>query len=95
MTIRGENEELCVGVRRAMGQQGNVPSPVISSHSMHLGVLVTAWDAFTMGKIFTVYYKPRFVPYALYRCKEATVSRNKYHWMYLTLWSSFMQVVVV
>ncbi|XP_052480966.1 auxin response factor 2A [Gossypium raimondii] len=60
--LRGENGELRVGVRRAMRQQGNVPSSVISSHSMHLGVLATAWHAFTTKTIFTVYYKPRTSP---------------------------------
>ncbi|KAG5148589.1 hypothetical protein JHK82_015470 [Glycine max] len=59
---RGENGELRVGVRRAMRQQGNVPSSVISSHSMHLGVLATAWHAILTGTIFTVYYKPRTSP---------------------------------
>ncbi|GFZ17321.1 auxin response factor 2 [Actinidia rufa] len=62
--LRGENGELRVGVRRAMRQQGNIPSSVISSHSMHLGVLATAWHAYTTGTIFTVYYKPRQVFYA-------------------------------
>ncbi|KAA8540625.1 hypothetical protein F0562_024456 [Nyssa sinensis] len=60
--LRGENGELRVGVRRAMRQQGIIPSSVISSHSMHLGVLATAWHAFTTGTIFTVYYKPRTSP---------------------------------
>ncbi|TYI72352.1 hypothetical protein E1A91_D07G055800v1 [Gossypium mustelinum] len=60
--LRGENGELRVGVRRAMRQQGNVPSSVISSHSMHLGVLATAWHAYTTKTIFTVYYKPRTSP---------------------------------
>ncbi|XWS37052.1 hypothetical protein CRYUN_Cryun19dG0010100 [Craigia yunnanensis] len=60
--LRGESGELRVGVRRAMRQQGNVPSPVISSHSMHLGVLATAWHAYTTRTIFTVYYKPRTSP---------------------------------
>ncbi|GFZ03942.1 auxin response factor 2 [Actinidia rufa] len=60
--LRGENGELRVGVRRAMRQQGNIPSSVISSHSMHLGVLATAWHAYTTGTIFTVYYKPRTSP---------------------------------
>ncbi|GAY66762.1 hypothetical protein CUMW_251380 [Citrus unshiu] len=59
---RGENGELRVGVRRAMRQQGNVPSSVISSHSMHLGVLATAWHAVSTGTMFTVYYKPRTSP---------------------------------
>ncbi|CAN1138615.1 Auxin response factor 2 [Linum perenne] len=60
--LRGENGELRVGVRRAMRQQGNVPSSVISSHSMHLGVLATAWHAISTGTLFTVYYKPRTSP---------------------------------
>ncbi|GMI76666.1 ORESARA 14, ARF1-BINDING PROTEIN, auxin response factor 2, HLS1 SUPPRESSOR [Hibiscus trionum] len=60
--LRGENGELRVGVRRAMRQQANVPSSVISSHSMHLGVLATAWHAYTTRTIFTVYYKPRTSP---------------------------------
>lgn len=64
LTSRGENGELRVGVRRAMRQQGNVPSSVISSHSMHLGVLATAWHAVQTGTIFTVYYKPRYEIYA-------------------------------
>ncbi|MCL7047921.1 hypothetical protein MKW94_001946 [Papaver nudicaule] len=70
--LRGENGELRVGVRRAMRQQSNIPSSVISSHSMHLGVLATAWHAVSTGTMFTVYYKPRtspeefIVPYGLY-----------------------------
>ncbi|KAI7725850.1 hypothetical protein M8C21_024780 [Ambrosia artemisiifolia] len=60
--LRGENRELRVGVRRAMRQQPNIPSSVISSHSMHLGVLATAWHAIQTGTFFTVYYKPRTSP---------------------------------
>ncbi|XP_011623419.1 auxin response factor 2 isoform X2 [Amborella trichopoda] len=60
--LRGENGELRVGVRRAMKQQSNVPSSVISSHSMHLGVLATAMHAISTGTMFTVYYKPRISP---------------------------------
>ncbi|XP_020587709.1 auxin response factor 18-like isoform X2 [Phalaenopsis equestris] len=58
--LRGENGEL--RVRRAMRQQTNASSSVISSHSMHLGVLATAWHAVTTGTMFTVYYKPRTSP---------------------------------
>ncbi|KZV46474.1 auxin response factor 2, partial [Dorcoceras hygrometricum] len=58
----GENGELRVGVRRAMKQQGNAPSSVISSHNMHLGVLATAWHATQTKTMFTVYYKPRTSP---------------------------------
>ncbi|KAI3922166.1 hypothetical protein MKX01_005855 [Papaver californicum] len=59
--LRGKNGELRVGVRRAMQQQSNIPSSVISSHSMHLGVLATAWHAVSTRTMFTVYYKPSCV----------------------------------
>ncbi|KAH0453611.1 hypothetical protein IEQ34_017935 [Dendrobium chrysotoxum] len=57
--IRGENGELYVGVRRLMRQVNNMPSSVISSHSMHLGVLATASHAVSTGALFSVFYKPR------------------------------------
>jgi auxin response factor len=57
---RGENGELRVGVRRLMRQLNNMPSSVISSHNMHLGVLATASHAISTGTLFSVFYKPRF-----------------------------------
>ncbi|KAK8509686.1 hypothetical protein V6N13_093540 [Hibiscus sabdariffa] len=57
--LRGENGELRVGVRRLAHQQGTMPSSVISSQSMHLGVLATAAHAITTQTFFVVYYKPR------------------------------------
>lgn len=43
-----------------MRQLNNMPSSVISSHSMHIGVLATASHAIATGTHFSVYYKPRF-----------------------------------
>ncbi|GLT86765.1 hypothetical protein SLE2022_048840 [Rubroshorea leprosula] len=60
--LRGETGQLCVGVRRAVRHANNVSSSVISSHSMHVGVLATAWHAVSTGTMFTVYYKPRTSP---------------------------------
>ncbi|XP_051135637.1 auxin response factor 2B-like isoform X2 [Andrographis paniculata] len=60
--LRGEKGELRVGVRRAMRQQNNMTSSVISSRNMHLGVLATAWHAVQTKTMFTVYYKPRTSP---------------------------------
>jgi auxin response factor len=57
--LRGENRELRVGVRRAARQQSSMPSSVISSQSMHLGVLATASHAISTQTLFVVYYKPR------------------------------------
>lgn len=59
---RGETGELRVGVRRLMRQPSNMPSSVISSHSMHLGVLATASHAIATGTLFSVFYKPRSLP---------------------------------
>ena len=58
--FRGDNGELRVGVRRLARQQSTMPSSVISSQSMHLGVLATAAHAVTTHTLFVVYYKPRF-----------------------------------
>ncbi|KAI0494314.1 hypothetical protein KFK09_024446 [Dendrobium nobile] len=70
--IRGDNGELGVGVRRLMRQPNNMPSSVISSHSMHLGVLATASHAVSTGALFSVFYKPRA------SCSEFIISVNKY-----------------
>ncbi|KAI4296146.1 hypothetical protein L6164_036128 [Bauhinia variegata] len=70
--LRDENGELRVGVRRLMRQQNNMPSSVISSHSMHLGVLATASHAIATGTLFSVFYKPRTSR------SEFIVSVNKY-----------------
>lgn len=45
-----------------MRQPSNMPSSVISSHSMHLGVLATASHAIATGTLFSVFYKPRSLP---------------------------------
>lgn len=45
-----------------MRQPTTISSSVISSHSMHIGVLATAWHAVATGTMFSVYYKPRTSP---------------------------------
>lgn len=57
--LRGDNCELRVGVRRIARQQSSIPPSVISSQSMHLGVLATASHAINTHTLFVVYYKPR------------------------------------
>ncbi|KAG6605585.1 Auxin response factor 11, partial [Cucurbita argyrosperma subsp. sororia] len=58
--LRGDNGQLRVGVRRRAQQQSSMPPSVISSQSMHLGVLATASHAVTTQTRFVVYYKPRY-----------------------------------
>ncbi|XP_024985225.1 auxin response factor 18-like isoform X2 [Cynara cardunculus var. scolymus] len=57
--LRGENGELRVGVRRVAQQHNSMPSSVISSRSMRLGMLATASHAVSTQSRFVVYYKPR------------------------------------
>ncbi|KAL8200995.1 hypothetical protein R6Q57_012334, partial [Mikania cordata] len=68
--LRGENGESRVGVRRQACQQSSMPSSVISSQSMHLGVLATASHAVSTQTRFAVYYKPR--------TSQFIISLNKY-----------------
>ncbi|XLR65714.1 hypothetical protein S83_016386 [Arachis hypogaea] len=56
---RGHNGELHVGLRHNTPQPSSMPSSVISSQSMHLGVLATASHAVATQTLFVVYYKPR------------------------------------
>ncbi|RZC19478.1 Auxin response factor 9 isoform C [Glycine soja] len=68
--LRGDNGELRVGVRRLARQASSMPSSVISSQSMHLGVLATASHAVATQTLFVVYYKPR--------TSQFIISVNKY-----------------
>ncbi|EXC24693.1 hypothetical protein L484_003135 [Morus notabilis] len=68
--IKGENGELRVGVRRHARQSSSMPSSVISSQSMHLGVLATASHAVLTQTLFVVYNKPR--------TSQFIISLNKY-----------------
>ncbi|XP_031494785.1 auxin response factor 7-like isoform X2 [Nymphaea colorata] len=68
--LRGENEELRVGIRRFLRQTNSMPSSVISSQSMHVGVLATASHAVVSRTLFTVFYKPR--------TSQFIISVNKY-----------------
>ncbi|KAI8532020.1 hypothetical protein RHMOL_Rhmol11G0180500 [Rhododendron molle] len=69
---RGENGELRVGVRKLMRQPNNMPSSVISTQSMHIGLLATASHAISTGTLFSVFYWPRTSR------SEFVVSVNRY-----------------
>ncbi|KAG2240361.1 hypothetical protein Bca52824_090851 [Brassica carinata] len=76
--FRGEKGELRVGVRRANRQQSSMPASVISSHSMHLGVLATAYHATQTRSMFTVYYKPRTSQFIISLNKYLEAINNKF-----------------
>ncbi|KAE9598042.1 putative transcription factor ARF family [Lupinus albus] len=76
--LRGENGELRVGVRHLALQQSPMPSSVISSQSMHLGVLATASHAVMTGTMFVVYYKPRTSQFIIGLNKYLEAVNNKF-----------------
>lgn len=60
--LRDENGELRLGIRRAARQQCVIPSSVLSSRSMHLGLLAAAAHAVATKSMFHIYYNPRTSP---------------------------------
>lgn len=58
--VRNEKNELFLGIRRASQRQTMIPSSVLSSDSMHIGLLAAAAHAAATNSCFTVFYNPRF-----------------------------------
>ncbi|KAG4970259.1 hypothetical protein JHK84_036356 [Glycine max] len=60
--IRDEKQHLLLGIRRANRQQPALSSSVISSDSMHIGILAAAAHAAANNSPFTIFYNPRASP---------------------------------
>ncbi|XP_008460042.1 auxin response factor 19 isoform X2 [Cucumis melo] len=60
--IRDEKSQLLLGIRRANRQQPALSSSVISSDSMHIGILASAAHAAANNSPFTIFYNPRASP---------------------------------
>ncbi|KAK4751169.1 hypothetical protein SAY87_004651 [Trapa incisa] len=60
--IWNEKNQLLLGVRRANRPQTVMPSSVLSSDSMHLGLLASAAHAALTNSRFTIFYNPRASP---------------------------------
>lgn len=58
---RDEKQQLLLGIRRANRQPTNLSSSVLSSDSMHIGILAAAAHASANNSPFTVFYNPRSV----------------------------------
>lgn len=56
---RNEKNQLLLGIRRANRPQTVMPSSVLSSDSMHIGLLAAAAHAAATNSCFTVFYNPR------------------------------------
>ncbi|KVH89876.1 Aux/IAA-ARF-dimerization [Cynara cardunculus var. scolymus] len=57
-----EKQQLLLGIRRANRQPTNLSSSVLSSDSMHIGILAAAAHAAANNSPFTVFYNPRASP---------------------------------
>lgn len=60
--IRDEKQQLLLGIRRAYRQPTNLSSSMLSSDSMHIGILAAAAHAAANSSPFTVFYNPRTSP---------------------------------
>ncbi|XP_051150248.1 auxin response factor 17-like [Andrographis paniculata] len=60
--IRDDKQQLLLGIRRANRQPNNLSSSVLSSDSMHIGILAAAAQAASNNTQFTVFYNPRASP---------------------------------
>ncbi|XVF48850.1 hypothetical protein PTKIN_Ptkin03bG0221500 [Pterospermum kingtungense] len=60
--IRDEKSQLLLGIRHANRQQPALSSSVISSDSMHIGLLAAAAHAASNNSPFTIFYNPRASP---------------------------------
>ncbi|CAI9099045.1 OLC1v1035807C1 [Oldenlandia corymbosa var. corymbosa] len=60
--IRDEKQQLLLGIRRANRQPTNLSSSVLSSDSMHIGILAAAAHAAANNSPFTIFYNPRASP---------------------------------
>ncbi|KAJ7964379.1 Auxin response factor [Quillaja saponaria] len=60
--IWNEKNQLLLGIRRATRPQTVMPSSVLSSDSMHIGLLAAAAHAASTNSCFTVFFNPRASP---------------------------------
>ncbi|PHT48366.1 Auxin response factor 19 [Capsicum baccatum] len=61
--IRDEKHQFLLGIRKANRQPTNLSSSVLSSDSMHIGILAAAAHAAANNSPFTVFYNPRAGPF--------------------------------
>lgn len=69
-SIRNEKNQLLLGIRRANRPQTVMPSSVLSSDSMHIGLLAAAAHAAATNSRFTIFYNPRWVSATSLDCRS-------------------------
>lgn len=83
---RDEKQQLLLGIRRANRQPTNLSSSVLSSDSMHIGILAAAAHAAANNSPFTVFYNPRstinFLYNFLYHSPVNYLVLDEFHYQY-------------
>lgn len=74
--VRNEKNQLLLGIRRANRPQTVMPSSVLSSDSMHIGLLAAAAHAAATNSCFTVFYNPRLYLLSMYLFLKLIFVRN-------------------
>ncbi|WOK93475.1 hypothetical protein Cni_G02173 [Canna indica] len=74
--LRNENNQLLLGIRRANRPQIVMPSSVLSSDSMHIGLLAAAAHAVAINSRFTIFYNP--MKYGISSPSEFVIPLAKY-----------------
>ncbi|THU57602.1 hypothetical protein C4D60_Mb03t05240 [Musa balbisiana] len=62
LSQRDQKQQLLLGIRRANRQPTNISSSVLSTDSMHIGILAAAAHAAANHSPFTIFYNPRASP---------------------------------
>jgi hypothetical protein len=76
--IWNEKGQLLLGIRRENRPQAVMPSLVLSSDSMHIGLLAAADHVTATNSQFTIFYNPRASPYKFFISLEKYV-KAVYH----------------
>ncbi|KAL8031229.1 hypothetical protein ABFX02_13G010900 [Erythranthe guttata] len=76
--IWNENNQLFLGIRRANRPQAVMPSSVLSSDSMHIGLLAAAAHAAATNSRFTIFFNPRASP-SEFVIPLAKYAKSAYH----------------
>ncbi|PIN12562.1 hypothetical protein CDL12_14827 [Handroanthus impetiginosus] len=77
--IWNEKNQLLLGIRRATRPQTVMPSSVLSSDSMHIGLLAAAAHAAATNSCFTVFYNPRWASPSEFVIPLSKYAKAVYH----------------
>lgn len=95
---RDEKHQLLLGIRRANRQPVNISSSVLSTDSMHIGILAAAAHAAANNSRFTVFYNPRSMAFISSFYVSFYSYNNAYYFLdcqvaFMTIQSDFKYII--